>query len=125
MNLALPSPESLVARVLTFLASDEERLERFLIYTGLEPDDIRGVSKSPVFFEVVLDYILEDEELRKLFVFATLIDAETLALVRMTANPLPKTREEQGRTQPERLSAAGLPGIARQFTVVSEKDPVL
>ena len=86
--------DDLVARVLTFLAADEERLERFLDCTGIDLGTIRQVAKSPVFHEAVLDYVLDDDEVRKLFVFATGISAKSVASVRMIANPPPRPRDE-------------------------------
>jgi hypothetical protein len=56
--------ESVIAlQALTFLASETERLERFLALTGLGPDDVRARASEPDFLVGVLDHVLADEPL--------------------------------------------------------------
>lgn len=53
----------LAAAALGFLASDSERLGRFLALSGLAPGDVRAAAADPGFLPAVLDYVLADETL--------------------------------------------------------------
>ena len=55
--------ESLAIKALAFLASDPERLGRFLAITGLGPETIRKAASNPGFLVAVLDYLANDETL--------------------------------------------------------------
>ena len=55
--------EDIAIRGLGFLASDPERLERFLSVTGLGPENLRSAAQEPKFLASVLDYIASDESL--------------------------------------------------------------
>jgi hypothetical protein len=55
--------ESLALRTLTYIASDGDRLARFLGMTGLNPETIRQSAASPAFFAAVLDHVAADERL--------------------------------------------------------------
>jgi hypothetical protein len=55
--------EELSRAALAFLASDSERLARFLDLTGLTPATIRAAAASPGFSVAVLDHVLSDEAL--------------------------------------------------------------
>ena len=48
---------------LQFLASDPERLERFLALSGLGPHNLRKAAVEPTFLGAVLDYLVADEAL--------------------------------------------------------------
>src|SRR3954466_16127457 len=67
MPSSAPNSEDVVASVLTFLASEPERLARFFILTGLSPDTIRQAAATPGFAAAVFDYLLNDEPLLRLF----------------------------------------------------------
>lgn len=56
-------PEAIAISALAFLASDPERLGRFLALTGLGPAEIRAAAQSPGFLAGVLDHLMEDESL--------------------------------------------------------------
>ncbi|WP_020184911.1 DUF3572 domain-containing protein [Methylopila sp. 73B] len=53
----------LAAAALGFLASDPERLGRFLALSGLDPSGVRAAAADPGFLPAVLDYVLADETL--------------------------------------------------------------
>jgi hypothetical protein len=55
--------DELAGEALAFLASDPERLARFMDMTGLTPGTIRAAAASPGFAVAVLDHILSDESL--------------------------------------------------------------
>lgn len=57
------SPNDIAVQALTFLASDGERLERFLALSGLDPARIREAAAEPGFLAGVLDHLMADEAL--------------------------------------------------------------
>jgi hypothetical protein len=57
------SAQSTAVAALRFLASDRERLERFLSVTGLGPHNLRGAAADPGFYGSVLDYLIAGEPL--------------------------------------------------------------
>lgn len=60
--------ETLALRALTFLATDGERLGRFLSLTGIGPAELRRNAGERAMLAGVLEYLLQDETL--LLVFA-------------------------------------------------------
>ncbi len=59
----LATAEGIALRALEFLASDMERLGRFLALTGLNPKTIRAAAIEPGFLAAVLDHISTDDAL--------------------------------------------------------------
>ena len=57
------SARSLAVSALAFIASDSDRLNRFLGLTGLGPDNLRTAAADPAFLGSVLDYLVADEAL--------------------------------------------------------------
>lgn len=55
--------EDIAIRALGFLASDPERLDRFLSLTGLGPENLRAAAQTPGFLASVLDHVASDESL--------------------------------------------------------------
>lgn len=55
--------EALAFHAVRFLASDPDRLQRFLDLTGLAPDTLRARLAEPSFLAGVLDYLRADEGL--------------------------------------------------------------
>lgn len=55
--------EEIAIGALGFLASDPERLGRFLSVTGLGPENLRAAAGDPAFLISVLDYVASDEAL--------------------------------------------------------------
>jgi Protein of unknown function (DUF3572) len=55
--------EALAVAALAYLASDAERLGRFLAATGIGPERIREAAREPNFLAGVLDHFATDEEL--------------------------------------------------------------
>lgn len=64
-----PAPESevIALKALGFLASETERLERFMALSGLTPAAIRKQASEPQFLAGVLDHVLADQTLLLLF----------------------------------------------------------
>ena len=55
--------EAYAVKALAFLAADDERLQRFLDLSGLEPSRIRAAAAEPGFLAGVLDHVGTDEAL--------------------------------------------------------------
>jgi hypothetical protein len=72
----------LAIAALTFLASDTERLERFLALTGLGPQSLRAAAREPSFLLGVLDHVASDESLLLAFANENGIDPEDVGRAR-------------------------------------------
>ena len=66
--------EALAIQALTFIATDAERLGRFLAISGIGPDRIRAAAAEPNFLAGILDHIASDEKLLLAFANYTGID---------------------------------------------------
>jgi Protein of unknown function (DUF3572) len=55
--------ETIAIAALGFLASDPDRLGRFLAMTGLGPENLRAAASDPGFLGQVLAHVAEDESL--------------------------------------------------------------
>ena len=64
----LETAEALALQGLTFLASDAQRLSRFLSLTGIDPGELKGWAENPGIQAAVLEHFMSDESL--LLVFA-------------------------------------------------------
>jgi hypothetical protein len=111
MRAAIQSTDDIVARVLTFLASEPERLARLFILTGLRADTIRAVSRTPGFAASILDYVLADERLLLAFASGAEITPEELAQVRGNLNRTPEPQGDRRQT----LALVGSSNMARRF----------
>ncbi|MBS7698245.1 MULTISPECIES: DUF3572 domain-containing protein [unclassified Chelatococcus] len=78
----VPDPEEIALQALGFLASDEERLERFLGITGLTPGTIRESASQPGFLAAVLDYLASDEALLLTFAANHRLDPQVISNAR-------------------------------------------
>ena len=59
--------EILAINALGFLASDSERLQRFMDLSGLDVAAIRAGAANPAFLGGILDHLLADESLLLIF----------------------------------------------------------
>jgi Protein of unknown function (DUF3572) len=66
-------------RFIGFIASDEDRLERFLGLTGISLGDLKDGANDPAFQGFVLDYAMQDESL--ILEFATFDESSPTKLV--------------------------------------------
>lgn len=71
-TLTVDQADALSLKALAFLASDENRLGRFLTATGIQLDDLRAKADDRHTLSAVLDYLLADQSL--LMVFAAEAD---------------------------------------------------
>lgn len=77
-----PQASDLALRALAFLAQDEERVERFLALTGLDPGEIRARLGERGFQLAVLDHLAGDEALLVAFAEAESIPPEMVGRAR-------------------------------------------
>jgi hypothetical protein len=82
-----PVADEIAARALAFLATDAERLGRFLALSGLDPATIRTAAQDPGFLPAVLDHILSDERLLLEFAEAEGMPPEAVGRARMAFGP--------------------------------------
>lgn len=71
--------ESIAAQGLAFLAEEPARLSRFLLLTGLTPDDVRARMHAPEFLAAVLEHLAGDESLLLVFAASASVAPETIA----------------------------------------------
>jgi hypothetical protein len=74
--------EVIALKVLHFLASEPERLERFMDLSGLSLDTIRTSAADPAFLGGIIDYILADQSLLLIFAEENGLKPESLAQIR-------------------------------------------
>lgn len=71
--------ETIALRALAFLASDGERLGRFLALTGIGPTELRTQAREPHMLAGVLDHLMQDETLLMVFAAEAGVKPETIA----------------------------------------------
>lgn len=74
--------EILAIHALGFLASDGERLQRFMDLTGMDVAAIRAGASSPAFLGGILDHLLADESLLLVFAEDQQVRPERIAELR-------------------------------------------
>jgi hypothetical protein len=62
-ELSAARAEDISMRALVFLAQDMGRAERFLLLTGIQPNDLRSLAGERSFQLALLDYLASDEPL--------------------------------------------------------------
>ena len=62
-SITIEIAEKLAISALSFMASDPERLGRFLAISGIGPEAIRKAAADPRFLSGVLDHVVSDEPL--------------------------------------------------------------
>ncbi|HVO01838.1 MAG TPA: DUF3572 family protein [Candidatus Cybelea sp.] len=75
-------PETVALLALTFLAADDDRLQRFLGLTGIAPEALRGLARDKAGLGAVLDYLLGWEPLLLDFAAAHDLAPESIAKAR-------------------------------------------
>jgi len=73
---------ALAISALSFIASEPERLCRFLALSGIRTESIRAAAREPGFLLGVLDYLTSDETLLLEFANQNDIDPEHVAIAR-------------------------------------------
>ncbi|HYP58117.1 MAG TPA: DUF3572 domain-containing protein [Beijerinckia sp.] len=82
--------ESLAVEALAFLATDRNKLERFLSSSGLSVDNLRAAAATPGFFSAILDHLASDESLLLAFAANAGHDPATIAKARERLSPTPE-----------------------------------
>jgi hypothetical protein len=83
MKIVTPdAAERIALQALNFLASDHDRLERFLGSTGLRPESVRRAAAEPGFLIGVLDHLASDERLLLSFAESASLDPAAIGLAR-------------------------------------------
>jgi hypothetical protein len=77
-----PDPETLALQALAFIAGDDDRLERFIGLTGIDPGSLRAVARDPAGLGAILDYLLGWEPLLLEFAEAHALKPESVAVAR-------------------------------------------
>jgi hypothetical protein len=77
-----PDAETIALQALTYIASDDDRLQRFLGLTGIEPGSLRGLAQDPAGLGAVLDYVLGWEPLLLEFAEAENLPPQSIANAR-------------------------------------------
>ena len=60
-TIALPRGEELTAKILSFLAADDDRLDHFFSTTGHDIASLRDEAQAPAFLEALIDYVLAED----------------------------------------------------------------
>ncbi|WOJ89579.1 DUF3572 domain-containing protein [Methylocapsa polymorpha] len=103
-NRAIPAPrtksaqltreaaEAIAIDVLTFIAAEPARLERFIALSGLTGDGLRAAAAEPGFFAGVLDHLAADEALLLAFSANAGQDPAMIAKARDCLSPPTETQ---------------------------------
>ena len=74
--------EALGLGALTFLLDEDDRVDRFLQLTGVDPSALPGLASRPSFLLAVLDHLAGDEQLLLSFASEQQVKPEKIALAR-------------------------------------------
>ena len=69
-------------KALAFLASEGDALERFLVLSGLHPQDLRNGVEDPQLLAAVLDFVLADDKLLDAFADGEGVDTKIVHAAR-------------------------------------------
>lgn len=89
--LTKSSADTMAIEVLSFLAGNPERIERFLALSGLSPSQLRTAAAEPGFLAAVLDYLASDEKLLLAFAAEAGHHPEDIAKAREILSPQGET----------------------------------
>jgi hypothetical protein len=81
-KVPLPDAETLALQALAFIAGDDDRLERFIGLTGIDPAQLRALAQNPAGLGAVLDYLLGWEPLLLEVAEAHGLKPESIAIAR-------------------------------------------
>jgi hypothetical protein len=73
---------ALAIRALSFIASEPERLGRFLALSGIGPESLRSAAREPGFLAGVLDHLASDDALLRDFAAQNEFDPEQVMKAR-------------------------------------------
>lgn len=90
-QLTKAAAESMAIEVLTFLARNPARRDRFLSLSGLGRDNLRAAAVEPGFLAAILDHLASDESLLLAFAADTGHTPATIAKARNILSPPAET----------------------------------
>jgi hypothetical protein len=85
--LSREAAEEIAIEVLSFIAADSERLERFMALSGLSVDHLRSAASEPGFFAAILDHLAADEPMFLAFAANAGRDPAAIAKARQSLAP--------------------------------------
>ena len=77
-TMALPRGVELTAKILSFLADDDDRFSHFTTVTGHDLASLREEADTPAFLEALIDYILDEDA--RVIAFAEFADTRPEAV---------------------------------------------
>jgi hypothetical protein len=86
-KLTKSGAETVAIEVLSFLATDPTRLERFLALSGVGLDNLRAAAAEPGFLAAILDHLASDETLLLAFAAEAGQNPEAIAKAREILSP--------------------------------------
>ncbi|MGA7386155.1 MAG: DUF3572 domain-containing protein [Methylocella sp.] len=86
-QLSKAAAESIAIEVLTFLAGNPARRDRFLALSGIRRDNLRAVAGEPGFLAALLDHLASDESLLLAFAAGSGHAPATVAKARDILSP--------------------------------------
>ena len=86
-KVSVKEAETLALAALAYLASENERLARFLSMSGLQAHSVRAAAQGPDFLVAVLDYVASDEPLLVALAAHLQTKPETVMAARFTLSP--------------------------------------
>jgi hypothetical protein len=90
-KLTKSGAETIAIEVLSFLAKDSARLDRFLALSGVGLDNLRAAAAEPGFLAAVLDHLASDESLLLAFAAEAGQNPETIGKAREIFSSPPET----------------------------------
>lgn len=91
-DAARDTAEAIALRALAFLASDGERLGRFLALTGIGPSELRAQARQPQMLAGILDHLMQDETLLMVFAAEVGMKPENVAAAHLALTGPPPER---------------------------------
>jgi hypothetical protein len=79
MRLSQSAAEAVAIAALTFIASDDELLSRFVAMTGIDPAAVRSELEKPDFLHGVMHHVVEHEDLLVAFASSAGLKPEQVA----------------------------------------------
>lgn len=90
--MPVQAAEALAIQALSFIATDGDRLGRFLAITGIGPGEIRAAAREPGFLVGVLDYLAGDDRLMTAFAAECAIDPADIVRAHAALGGMPWER---------------------------------
>ena len=86
-HLSVEEAETIAINAIGFLAADNERIERFIAMSGIDPADLASQIGNRSFLAGILDHLLSDETLLFLFCDHAGLPPQTPVAARMKLDP--------------------------------------